>query len=330
MSVSEGTTPPPSYDGQIAFLVYDSRSGSTLLSNEIAKSLPAVAVSPEFELNAMFKLSAESLRTMDAAELGSALAPLRNLVNLGVTNDVVASLANAARGNLTHDALLRMMIGHFLAGEERTDVDVFVIKKGTHLRIWEQITDLIPGAQFVHIFRDARAVVNSKLSTVRPHYPREVMAWGGPFLAGLRWRYYSQLMHRAAARVAVHDVKYEDLLDDPGAVVRRLASHLQTDFDPDSATSPYSIPESEQGIHRLVSGGMDTNRAQAWESEMSSRSIAIVEGLSRSEMLKRGYDVPAPESPPKTLLAIATSAVEGVARAAFHYPYNRWVDRSKT
>lgn len=109
--------------------------------------------------------------------------------------------------------------------------DLWVEKTPRHLHFVDVICDHVPDARFVHIVRDGRAVVASmyQLAHTNPD------TWGHhQSLEGVvrRWNQCvrDSLRHAAPERHAI--VGYEQLVEAPEQVLRKLSSFLNVRYDP--------------------------------------------------------------------------------------------------
>lgn len=138
---------------------------------------------------------------------------------------------------------------------------------------------VFPGAFFVHMARDWRAVVHS---TVSRKVKREKRGggWFGVYVPG--WRALEDLPHDvAAARVyrivteALEDaaprfegrlfrVSYEDLCRDPSETVRRLAGELGLPWTPEFASG---VPRELESANTKWRKGLDPARLESIRAE---------------------------------------------------------------
>jgi sulfotransferase family protein len=302
-SRAEKPRPNPS----IAFLVHDARSGSTLLSDILTRRLGGLYVTPEIAFTRLLKLSGRRGRALPRAGLARRMVTDNLLRNLGVgaaeLERIVAGLPDPAPAS----EVIRRVVAAHLAAVDAGRPGCVIVKHGVHVRVWREIAAAFGGdAKFIHIVRDPRAVVSSKLRTTRPYATHEPQAWYGPLVGAWRWRSYSAEMRAAqAAGVAVLDVAYEALLEDPASESRRIAQFLGATMRTagEIPAPDYRIPDAERMIHALVEGGRVVQaRAEAWASELTPRDLRTIEAVAAAEMSARGY-------PP-------TRASAGAARAA--------------
>jgi sulfotransferase family protein len=295
----------------LVFLVYDSRSGSTLLSREIAAQFPDAYVSPEIRFDALFGRPAAWWRHAGDGRVRQLLEAGRVPQKLELADADVGQLSDA-RGIRP---LIEALVSRAAAREGRSAPAVAVIKSGRHLRAARRILADIPDARFVFVVRDPRAAIASKLVTDRPYVPGQKMAWAGPFAAALQWRWYGRLARELARAAPVHSVPYEALLADPAGVLEALARFLSIRRALGGAR--YRVPDAERAIHgRVLAGGVDASRAAAWRSELSREDQTVIEILCGSEMRRWGYEAELHPGPLRALALVVKSFLVSAARIA--------------
>lgn len=294
----------------IAFLVHDARSGSTLLSDMLTRRLSGVYVTPEIAFIRLLRVAGRRRASLSRRGLARRMASGNLLRNLGIAAGELPGIIEALPDPVATSAVIRHLLD---AHRERAGAPppaCIVVKHGIHVQVWREIAAAFAGsARLIHIYRDPRAVVSSKLRTVRPYAREETLAWYGPLLGAWRWRGYSRAMRAAAASgMPVLDVPFERLLEDPDAELGRIAGFLGVGLrerDERPATE-YRIPDAERGIHRLVqSGRVHRERASAWSGELSPRELAAIEAIAGGEMLSRGYRPVLSLSAAKRLLVVS-------------------------
>jgi hypothetical protein len=279
---------------RIAFLVYDARSGSTLLSDMLTRRLAGVYVTPEIAFIRLLKLGGRDNRMLGRTRVAQGIVSENLLRNLGIDAGELRRIVAELPEPITVSTLVRRILDAHVAQAIGGAPDCIVVKHGLHVRVCPEIAAAFGSeARFVHIYRDPRAVVSSKLRTVRPYMQQEALAWYGPLVGAWRWKDYSVRMRRAAeSGVPVIDVPYEALLLEPEAQLRRIADFLGVPMRElhDVPDANYRIPHAERSIHALVqSGRVHRERADAWESELSARDLRTIEAVASAEMAVRGY-----------------------------------------
>jgi hypothetical protein len=142
-----------------------------------------------------------------------------------------------------------------------------------------------PDAKLVHLVRDGRAVTASVLpldwgpnTTIKSvHWWIEKLAFG--LAAEARWP------------ERVTRVRYEDLLRDPEAELRRICAFAGIAYDPAvlEATG-FRVPAYTAGQHQLVGSRIDSGRAEAWRQKLRPRQIEGFEAVARDVLTYLGYE----------------------------------------
>jgi len=146
-----------------------------------------------------------------------------------------------------------------------------------------------PGARFVHLIRDPRAVANSLIQSD--------VHRSDAFHAAQRWK--KDVEHGLAFEVSNPDVtlqvKYEDLVSDPGAVLRTIMDFLGLPYaDLESEKRVPGGAEEYSEFYAHIHANLDirpsTKFVDKWVSQMSARDLEVVEAVCRDMMVKLGYD----------------------------------------
>lgn len=277
---------------KVAFLVYDSRSGSTLFSRELSARFGDVFVTPEIGFDTLLRMDDAMLRKQGWPSTLLRMYQGHEFINLKIPYERVLGLVEPKEGALTISDGIKAILHEYARENGMADCQWIVVKNGSHLRYWRVIQKLFKNEiPLIHVVRDPRAVVNSKLRTARPYYPGEVMAWGGVFLASIRWKQYVAGIEEArAAGMNICEIRYEDLVDDIGTVMELVSGFLKLASEVSGVS--YSVPEREKSIHKLVlSSGFERERTEAWANELLTWDRLKVEAVCGKEMKKLGYPI---------------------------------------
>ena len=297
---------------KLAFLVYDSRSGSTLLSREIAASFPGVYVSPEVRFDSLFGRGPGWWREARDGRVLRRLESARVPEKLALPPAEVQRLSAEAGGVLP---LIDALVARAAASQGLAMPDVAVIKSGMHLRASRRILADAPNARFVYVVRDPRAAIASKLETERPYVPGQKMAWAGAFAAAIQWRWYGRLAHSLGRRAPLRTVRYEALLENPDVVLEDLSGFLGTPRG--TGGGRYGVPVAERAIHeRVLTPGLDASRASAWRSSLSREDQAVIEMICSGEMRRWGYEPELQIGPFRAVWFLAKSFAVSSGRVA--------------
>jgi hypothetical protein len=164
----------------------------------------------------------------------------------------------------------------------------FLSKQTANNRRVALLERMFPDARYVHVIRDGRAVANSTLGvgwwkTMHLWWlGRSVREWeadgGVPVvLAAMNWEQTVREIRRHAAELGERylEVRYEDLLADTPAVIRRVAGHCGLEFAAGYARYlPRELP--------------DMNRK--WRERLTAGDIAAMEEAIGPYLRELGYE----------------------------------------
>jgi hypothetical protein len=157
----------------------------------------------------------------------------------------------------------------------------------------------LPGARFINVVRDGRAVVNSWLQMqwwlgyrgpaawhygpLPPAYAAEWEASGRSFvtLAGLAWKILMDAFEAARARIpADHwlDLHYEDFLSDPRSHLERMLRFVGLEWN----------AAFERGLART---SFRTDRQRAYRDEIDGAQLTLLERSLGDHLARWGYEV---------------------------------------
>lgn len=146
---------------------------------------------------------------------------------------------------------------------------------------------MFPDAKFVHIVRNPYGTLTSlrKFKTVSRRYP-----YLGPLIESLRNSFY--YLHRNPMLIDDYlCVRYEDLLTDTEANMRRIAAFVEIDYS-DTLLKPMSMGQAWSG--NSMSGkdfdGLSTYPISAWKKDIHPLEIMLVNLLFQHVLDNFGYD----------------------------------------
>jgi hypothetical protein len=198
-------------------------------------------------------------------------------------------------------------------GAERVGASIWGDSSPQDLLYLGTILSWWPDAKIVALVRDPRGFLSSY-----KHYRRRNVATYreryNPLPVSALWKSYMKALleaERAPWGAAVMRLRYEDLVAEPEAQVRRLCAHVAVDYRPemldvDRANTSFVEGEAE-GPPR---GIFDTSR-ERWRTELTPTEIWLGERICGDVMRQLGYDPAATGTRP--------SVVE-LAKIAFFLP----------
>ncbi len=167
----------------------------------------------------------------------------------------------ARRGDRSYSALLDVIMSDFAErnGKQRWS-------EKTPDQPASGILQLFPEAQIIHILRDPRDVVASRLETPwDDQNARELAA---------AWRWFTLDAIKAGRVGPAHylQIRYEDLTSDPEAVIRLVCCFLQEEYEPAMVSSPE------------LRAGTIASLAAPWQSRVFEPISAERQGRHRATM----------------------------------------------
>jgi hypothetical protein len=154
------------------------------------------------------------------------------------------------------------------------------------------LLERFPGAQFIHLIRDGRDVALSLLNR------RHDFGVYNVYTAAKHWQIYVERGQQdgiALGEQHYHEVRYEDLLADPAAAMRRVCAFLGEEY----SDSLIDFRKSgEAGKTPLLQKPIQGSNKEKWRTKMSTRQLAIFEGAVSKTLTRNGYALATPASPP--------------------------------
>ena len=176
-----------------------------------------------------------------------------------------------------------------------------------------------PGARFVFMVRDPRAVV---ASLTRSNVHRS-----NAFYGARRWVRDCEagLALERSWPESVLRIRYEDLVTDPAAQLEGICRFLDVPMEPgvlddkDGSDPAYGSYYDE--IHRRVGGAPDAQRADAWRDELAARDIEVIEAICGETMSRLDYrpSIPKPDPSSGHMLRLRLQRIPGFLGQLAHY-----------
>ncbi len=270
---------------RLAFLVYVSRSGSTLLAHRLATATADVVVLPELRLPEILLLAGDpAVRTMDEEKLEDLFSEDRQYAALGLSDEDHRAVLAAAPGGIA--GILETLAERY-AGRRPA---VAVYKLGALLHYTSQLQALFAECCFVHVYRDVRGVASSMINAERPYFPGEPMGRGDVVHIARTWtRYLALADEKRLQGLPLLEVAYEALVGDTDAIVNETLGFLGAAANTD-ATGEFAVAPAERELHRLAGKPPEAGRVTGWREELAAWQGVTIEQLAGPAMQARGFD----------------------------------------
>ncbi len=292
----------------LAFLLYDNRSGSTLLS-ALLSEFEGVAVSHETDLVAAVLESPGRRGLVETRGLVAHLYGTTRFPELGLDRDRVTAALLANGAAQSRQAALRTLVGHYFE-THGAGAEAWVLK-GPRLHYHlDALAGAFPDATVLHLVRDGRAVFRSKRTTPSGHALRtgEAEVMDDDILrAAHNWQRKLALTESFTG-LPVHTVRYEDLLAEPDAQLSRVLGALgvaeagRVRSGSRAAFVDAQIGGTYHRLHQNVSGALDAAKASRWQRELSPSEVEAYEALAGDALARYGYARTALDGTPRNVM----------------------------
>jgi hypothetical protein len=280
------------------FIVGCPRSGTTLM-RRILNRHPCIAIGKETHFRRLVYLRRKAFGEL------SDLSNRRRLIAEYLASrhmkksqlDTPEFAEKLLREATSYKAMFTSMLSHYaeLQGKPR-----YGEKTPHHALFLDTLCDWFPEAVIVHMVRDPRASVASM----------QQRQWRGSVVANARtWLKLNQTARRFRDRPGYLEVRYEALVTDPVAEVRRICSLIGEEYSP-SMLVPEAHPTD--GSHNTIRSQMAVSpiRVDAWRKELSMGQVAQIEWVLGAGLECFGY---AREASPASALTV----LRGLSYEAF-------------
>jgi len=291
----EGRTEPP---GPAPFVCGVTRSGTTLL-RLMLDSHPQMAIPGETHwLPKLIKAMERAKQSPD--DLADLIVDHKRWGDFHLDGDELRRRFRALEPITAADAIRAF----YLLYAEREGKTRYGDKTPGYIKEMTRIQRVLPEARFVHIIRDGRDV---SLSHLR-------MNWGPETYeeSARLWRNRIRRAQRMARNVEHYaEVRFEDLVDDTEAALRRVCEFIDLDFDPvmldyheraeerlaekarelPRKNRPNQPAEARMESHRLAKEPPRSDRVGMWRERMNEDEVAEYEAIAGDMLVKLGYGV---------------------------------------
>jgi hypothetical protein len=273
-----------------------SRSGTTLLK-EMLDSHSQLAIPTESYF--VPQLWDRHSRTFDREAFLEDVGRLARVQEWGVTpDDVRARLPD----NTTAADGIRAIYRSYADARGKPR---FGDKTPSYMQSLDLLDRVFPDAQYVHLVRDGRDAGLSFLEMRRkPRFnlarPRGIASFAS------QWKLEIENARELGRRVGparYHELRYEDLVREPEAKLRRVTSFLGLEFEPDMLAYHAGVDASVLQDHPLLAEP-PTPDTRRWHEQLSPADTQIFEAIAGDTLSALGYERAYPD-PSARVLAYA-------------------------
>lgn len=310
----------------VFFLVCKARSGSTYLA-ELLNRHPQMCIT--FESNFVPRLwhwGKNSNRRIEREEiLRECLKFIFSEAKFNVwgleQEELFSDLSFSLPVRLS-DVCLQIVNNY--ARRVNVEAQICGVKKGGWYALnLEIIWQLFPGAKFVHLVRDGRAVYASSKKAIYSETGRYFET--NPVQSAVRWREIMTNTKIYADSSLYHELRYEDLLTTPHETMSSLLGFLGVENSIEQINSMF-LPQQAQlvntkikHLHPNVGKKPQLARINAWQNELTEKEIRVFEQIAGDQLINKGYELLNSSLPPAHLLVIEYKLLTYLRRLVRHF-----------
>ncbi len=273
------------------FIVGSPRSGTTLLQCMLNVSKTTFSL-PEthYFCTILSELGLKSNDSISSENIQKIICLLHEKMDFEFPEDQIEKIMELAASNQlsTRDLFIRLVNSY------RPDTDLekivrLIEKTPYHVFYLQDILELFPEAKFIHLVRDPRDVVSSRLNMpTASHQSEKIYAQDWSRSVKSANDFYTRNPDK------LFTLRYEDLVEQPGIFLERICSFLdvtyqaemQTDFSSQYQTC--TIAEKETWKKEVKTGQIH-NKSGIWKQRITPELAQEITAITKDEMRALGY-----------------------------------------
>jgi len=279
----------------IIFLVYQNRSGSTFLANQLSRH-SEICVCPEAlsPIRHLFGLIGSRKQIKERINL---------LLNEIETEHKISSWEinrNEITSKIlkcTDDMDVFYTLLDFFADKYKPKSNTIVFKMPFFFELMmnRNWTDLRAGrdVHIIFLVRDVRAIFNSQRQSISTNLGRPMQISAAR--CAQHWKRYINKLKKWETFAACTIVFYEELICNYAMEMPRIFARLGFDkIDIESlknAQLEKQIPKEQQLLHKNISKPPINERINAWKKDLKNNEVIIIEFIASDEMIRMGYNI---------------------------------------
>jgi len=270
------------------FIMGCPRSGTTLLASMLASSSEAFALPELHFLHEMLKYCL--IFGNDSRAIKKLLKRSPYFLALGLPCSEVQLSDFVGSGDPL--GVIERILAAYLKVHTNKDPSLWIEHSPQNSRDFHMLMHYFPGARFIHVIRDGRAVFNSVKK------PR----WGpADVVNGAEW--WSRNIRECLVLEGLYPrdirrIRYEQLATHPQNTLREVCAWLDHPYTEDMLMAQGIIKPSYSRHHPLVGKPVDASAVDKWKRELSRREIDYFTHKNRDLLGKLGYLEPGVTSNP--------------------------------
>jgi hypothetical protein len=187
----------------------------------------------------------------------------------------------------SYQGLLAWLVKRYAEKHGKATASIWIDHTPENTKYAATLSELFPQAKMIHIVRDGRAVAASVMPLDwGPNTIIETAPWWMKRVA------YGLAAESTLEKNRIMRVKYEDLVQNPEMILKRLCTYLDIDYQPEMIkANGFRAPRYSLSQHTLIGKPPDATRATAWKKELIARQIEVFESLTYEFLVELGYSL---------------------------------------
>ena len=277
---------------KLVFLTYLNRSGSTYLASKLA-AYDEIGVGIEARFQDGWILPGFSAQnSQDLENYLDTLYQDKKFLSWGVAREELREALRAYSFPLKFSEILTESLSLYsgLISE-----NVLLHKCGEYYRCVAKIRDELPGAKFIFIDRDPRAIYSSQKRSLDSQTEL-------PMEENIHHFIFGYLDTLSIIDSLQNDpnfilIRYEDLVEKEVAVLAKVTGFLGVSAKKRTEDGSYfiAVPESQQHLHNHVKSGVpQKKRITGWQIELPVSDILLLQSVLKRHLISQGFSFYSP------------------------------------
>lgn len=273
---------------RLAFILYDSRSGSTLLASLLNRFEGMMVTLESAYVSRILELGDSSL-LLDVDFLIQYLYEEVQFIELGIDKDDLRGAFKSAPEGLTKRSIIEIITRSYFNDESFSSK--YIVIKHPPFNYMPDLIEMFPSVKFIQIVRDGRGVFNSKKRTYSLDGTRMET---NIIMAALDWRW--KVIKSRKYPNHVISIRYEDLIKNTELTLHDLVQYLslnQDEMRTANERNEYfeSIGEKQKSLHKNVKRHPRIENIYKWKTELTIEEIKLYSYINRKMLREFNYQV---------------------------------------
>lgn len=263
---------------RVFFIIGVGRSGTTLLQ-AIINAHPDICMPPESHFIRDIIANSKVLKTYQNKGLAGVKTFLKSNTHLARLDiDVCKALEPFSNHsiNFSWDFLFKRYLALYAHQQGKKRVGE---KDPSNIKHIEVMKKHFPHAILIHIIRDPRDVVLSRINTQMGH-TRDVSSWARNYVSSF---FMGREYGRGCYGTNYIEVYYEDLIQKPADTIKQLCGNLDVPYDPImlnyQTQAAGIVAQDEMAWKKNVFEPIMTTNSSKWLNNMDTEQIRLIESL---------------------------------------------------